>query len=102
MSWDPFHLNPSASIWAAVGGLIGRLLFFARSDRRRWSWALAWEVPIAIGMAFIGLAITQYLQLSGNVEFGVIIGISYVGPRVIDSIIDILLDWARRKAKNPS
>jgi hypothetical protein len=102
MSWDPFDVNPGVSIWAAIGGLIGRLLFFARSDRRRWSWGLIWELPIAIGMACIGLAITEHLNLTGNVGFGVIIGVSYVGPRVIDSIIDIALDWARRKAKNPS
>ena len=100
MAWDPMQVDPNASIWAAVGGLVGRLLFFARADRRRWSWALAWEVPIAIGMAFIGLGITEYLHLTGNVGFGVIIGVSYVGPRVIDSIIDIGLDWFRRKAKD--
>jgi hypothetical protein len=91
MAWDPMQVDPNASIWAAVGGFFGRLLFFARADNRRWSWALVWEIPIAIVMGMLGMAIADYLNLKGNVAFGVIIGVSYVGPRVIDSILDLVL-----------
>jgi hypothetical protein len=67
--------------WACWWALIGRSLYHAdlvRQGRRRfWSWTLAWELMIAIGMAAAGF----------------IAAISYLGPRTIAAV----QAWAERK-----
>ncbi len=102
MSWEPLQVDTTASIWAALGGLFGRLLFFARAGRRRWSWSLLWEIPIAIVMGILGMAVAEYLRLTGNVAFGAIIAVSYVGPRVIDSLLDLALQKLRQSRDSAS
>ncbi len=72
-------------------GLLGRLLFLARADRRRFGWGLLWEVPIAIGMGAIGKGLADWFGLPSFPETALIVSIAYVGPRFIDAVLDVVL-----------
>ncbi len=76
---------------AGLLGLIGRLLFLARADRRRFGWGLLWEIPIAIGMGAIGKGLAVWFGLTAFPETAVIISVAYVGPRFIDALLDVAL-----------
>ncbi len=76
-------------------GLLGRLLFLARVDRRRFGWGLLWEIPIAIGMGAIGKGVADWFNLSPFPEMAVIVCVAYVGPRFIDAAFDIAIEKIR-------
>lgn len=66
-------------------GLIGRLVYWAaHQDKHPVGWSLLWELPLALGMGYIGISISEYLHLSQNQTYGATICVSYVGPRIID------------------
>lgn len=89
-----------ASIQALIGAAgatltaaaIGRLIYHGsevRAGRRPvFGWHLIWELPTAVGMAFVGEAIGSYLDLSPTVTMGVVATLSYLGPRGARDIID--------------
>lgn len=68
-----------------VGALLGRAMWHAteaRKARRRFLGPeLMWELPIALGMAFIGDAVAVWLNASQPVSTGLIAAIAYLGPR---------------------
>ena len=73
------------AVTALLAAMIGRAMWHARlvnaGRRPLLSWALAWELLMAIGMAFAGDALGEYLGLSSNVRVGLIAVLSYLGPR---------------------
>jgi hypothetical protein len=73
------------AVTAALGG-VGRLVALARDNRRPWSWNLLWELPVACMMGLIGDGIGGYFDLHNSVHIAVIVGVSYLGPRVLDEI----------------
>ncbi|WP_234704458.1 phage holin family protein, partial [Sinorhizobium meliloti] len=42
---------------------------------------LLWEMPIAVGMAFIGEALASWLTLEQPMATGLIAALAYLGPR---------------------
>lgn len=72
----------SAALSSALG-LIGRLMYLSEERRQPFSWSLAWELPVAIGMGLIGRGIGEYLTLTGFMLFSISIACGYVGPRLI-------------------
>lgn len=78
---------------AAIGGaatallaaLMGRGMHHANEVRAKRrpivSWDLAWEVPLAVGMAMIGDSLGSYMGQSREVTVGLIAVLSYLGPR---------------------
>lgn len=81
-----------------VAAFVGRVMFHAgevRAKRRRiLSFDLAWEVPLAIGMALIGDALGDYLDLENTVRVGLIAVLSYLGPRGASAMFE---RWMTRK-----
>jgi hypothetical protein len=84
--------------WAVWWSLIGRSLYHANKvrlgHRRFWSWTLAWELMIAIGMGVVAGGAAEYLKLGGMAAAGFIAAVSYLGPRTIEAV----QSWAERKA----
>jgi len=81
--WQDVAANFAAT--AALGG-VGRLVALARDNRRPWSWSLLWEIPVAIMMGWIGDGVAEYFDLHNSVHIAIIVGVSYLGPRVLDEI----------------
>ncbi|RMC65603.1 hypothetical protein EBB04_19210 [Sinorhizobium meliloti] len=42
---------------------------------------LLWEIPIAVGMAFLGAALASWLALEQPMATGLIAALAYLGPR---------------------
>ncbi len=68
-----------------VGAMVGRAMWHtneARKGRRKFlGLELLWEVPVALGMAFIGEGIASYLNVGQPATTGLIAGLAYLGPR---------------------
>ncbi|MDW9780975.1 hypothetical protein CN204_17020 [Sinorhizobium meliloti] len=68
-----------------IGALVGRLMWHTnevRKMRRKFfGKELLWEMPIAVGMAFIGEALASRLALGQPMATGLIAALAYLGPR---------------------
>jgi hypothetical protein len=72
-------------------GVLGRAIHFVRHDARPMGFKLfLYEIPIALGFGIIGGGIAQWFQLQGLVQNSVMIVSGYIGPRLIDIIVDNL------------
>jgi hypothetical protein len=87
MSDDLGNLAANAAGAGALG-LLGRLLHLARADRRPFGWSLLWELPMAIGMGFLGKGVADYIGLTGFPSYALTIAVAYIGPRFIDLAIE--------------
>ena len=77
-----------------MGAAVGRIMFHIKEVRRGmrtfFSFELLMELPIALGMGFIASGIGEYLNMHGNAQLGLVIIVSYLGPRWIDYIADLI------------
>ncbi|MCA3245566.1 MAG: phage holin family protein [Azospirillum sp.] len=104
---DPFAWSAEAIAFVKgmavtfVASLLGRLMFHARAaqrgTRRFWSWHLAWELPVAVGMGLIGDALANWLQLDNGLRAGFIAAVAYLGPHAIDEVFVTARDAARNR-----
>lgn len=85
------------ALWGAAAATllaagIGRLIYHGhevRAGRRPlFGWHLVWEVPTAVGMAFVGESLGSYFDLSSTVTTGVVAVMSYLGPRGARDLIE--------------
>lgn len=78
--------------WAATGGagMLGRLMFHARQvqmgKRKPLTWALFWDLPIALGMGWIALGLASWLEVRHEVTISISLIVAYLGPYGIDSL----------------
>lgn len=78
--------------WAATGGagILGRLMFHARQVQmgkcKPLTWALLWDLPIALGMGWIALGIASWLEVRHEVTISIALIVAYLGPYGIDSL----------------
>ena len=77
------QIDLAAAITAALLGLLGRLMSMAQERRNPFSGALAWELPAAIGLGWLGRAIGEYVGLQGFELMSASIVVAYMGPRMI-------------------
>lgn len=82
---------------AMIGAVAGRLMWHVSEYRKRrrklLSVDLLWELPIAVGMGFIAEGISSYFQFNNEVTVGLIVGLSYLGPRGIEAIFEKWMSW---------
>lgn len=85
---------------SALAALIGRLMYHVqevRAKRRKFfSIELVWEMPTAIGMAFVAHGLSEWLDLGPSATTGMIATMSYLGPRAIDVVF---ARWSGRKTE---
>lgn len=74
--------------WTGGAGVIGRLMFHARQvqqgKRKAWSWALLFDLPIALGMGWGVYGFCVWASLGAEPTVSAAIAASYLGPFAID------------------
>lgn len=82
--------------WTGAAGLLGRIMFHANQvqagKRKPLSWALLWDIPIALAMGWIiyGVCIWQAVPLQLTVSAAILA--SYLGPYSVDRLFARLSD----------
>lgn len=91
--WREFLLS---GLVAVLCGCLGRLMFHARqvqAGRRHFlSWALLWELPVAIATGVIGKGVAEYLGLNGWQDTAAIVTIAYLGPGFVEAVVWKVVD----------
>lgn len=78
-------------LMAVLFGILGRAIYFVRHDTRPLGLKLfLYEIPIAVGFGIMGGGIAQWLNLTGMVQSSVMIASGYIGPRIVDILVDNL------------
>ncbi len=72
---------------AASAGIVGRLVALSRRPDRRLGWNLLWELPAAIGLGMLGLAVGEHFRLGPWETNAAGFVIAYVGPPAIDQAL---------------
>lgn len=81
---------------AAGAGIVGRLVALSRRSDRRLGWNLLWELPAAIGLGMLGLAVGEHFHLGPWETNASGFVIAYLGPPAIDEIVR---RWVPRAGK---
>ena len=93
--WDWSNFTPW--VWIGGAGMIGRLMYHAKQvqagKRKPLSWALFWDVPIALGMGWIALGLGTWLHVAWEVTVSLALIIAYLGPYGLDTIVAKWADW---------
>lgn len=89
---DQLHTFLGGAATALIAAASGRIMYHAdevRAGRRvAFGWFLAWEVPTAVGMALMGDAASEWLDLSRSMSVGVIAVLAYLGPRGAGALLE--------------
>lgn len=94
-NYDP----DSYTQWLFTGGagLLGRLMFHAKlvqtGQRKPFSWVLVWDIPIALGMGWISLGLSRWLDVAWEMTISISLIVAYLGPYGIDTIFLKWSDW---------
>lgn len=77
-----------AYIWTGGAGMLGRLMFHAREvqrgRRKPLTWALLFDVPIALAMGWSAYGVCVWLGLEMEPTLTAAILSSYLGPYTVD------------------
>lgn len=85
---------------AVMFGIIGRAIHFVRHDQRPLGLKLfLYEIPIAVGFGIMGGGIAQWLEIKGMTQSAVMIASGYIGPRIVDILIDNFPAYISSKIK---
>ena len=83
--------------WAGGAGVLGRMMFHARQvqrgKRKPWSWALLFDMPIALGMGWGVYGLCVWADLAPEPTVSAAIAASDLGPYSID----LVFAWIGRK-----
>lgn len=75
-------------VWTGGAGVIGRLMYHARQvqqgKRKPLSWALLFDLPIALAMGWIIYGLCVWLRLEPQPTISAAIAASYLGPYSVD------------------
>lgn|SRR5215217_3519437 len=80
--------------WAFVAGagMLGRLMNHAKlvqtGKRKPLSWALLWDLPIALGSGWVAYGIAVYFKVAWEPTLSLAIVASYLGPYFIDTLFE--------------
>lgn len=85
---------------AVMFGVIGRAIHFVRHHNRPLGFKLfLYEIPIAVGFGIMGGGIAQWLEIIGMAQSATMIASGYIGPRVVDILVDNLPAYISAKIK---
>lgn len=92
------HSLLGGAVTSLIAAATGRAMYHAGEVRARrrpiLSWDLAWEMPLAVGMALIGDGLSAYWHLDEPVGVALIAILSYLGPRGAGAFLE---RWFNRK-----
>lgn len=72
-----------AALVASLLGLLGRMMSMVQEKRSPFSRSLLWELPLAIGLGWVGRGVGELAGLQGFALMSSSIVLAYLGPRVI-------------------
>lgn len=104
MSTDwPAVSDAAPYVWTGGAGVIGRLMFHARQvqqgKRKPLTWALVFDLPIALCMAWIAYGLCVWLRLAPQPTISLCAAASYLGPYAIDRLFTLWADLMDAPAK---
>lgn len=77
-------------VWTGGAGLLGRLMYHSRQvqagKRKPWSWALVFDLPVALGMGWMVYGLCVWLNLTMEPSISAAIAASYLGPYSVDRL----------------
>lgn len=83
--------------WTGGAAFLGRLMFHARQvqmgKRKPLTWALLWDLPIALAMGWIVYGFCVWFDLMPQMIISASIIASYLGPYSVDRVFV----WAGKK-----
>lgn len=83
-----------------ISAFIGRAMWHVMEVRKRnrkfFGQELIWEIPVAVGMAFIGEGVSAYFEVNDNVRVAVVATLAYLGPRGFETIFQA---WVNSRLK---
>lgn len=83
-------------LWTGGAGIMGRLMYHARQvqsgKRKPFSWALMFDLPIALAMGWLIYGLCVWLDLGPEPTISMSIGGGYLGPWVVDRIFALMAD----------
>ncbi|WP_444668420.1 phage holin family protein [Cereibacter changlensis] len=92
---DTLNALWGGALTTLIAALMGRLMYHSgevKARRRRFfGREILWELPVAVGMAIIGEALSRYLGLESPVSTGLVAALAYLGPRGAEAMIERLL-----------
>lgn len=98
------HIN-DAYAWTGGAGIMGRLMFHARmvqqGRRKPLSWALLFDLPIALGMGWVAYGLCVWAGLASEPTISVAIAASYLGPYSVDRLFGALAEKYFGKSEFP-
>lgn len=98
---DALNATFGGAVVSLVAAAVGRLMYHTgevKAKRRKlFGRELIWEVPVAVGMAFVGEGVAAYLQLDDTARTATIAVLAYLGPRGAEALLSRLLSGARSK-----
>lgn len=77
--------------WAVIGRLLHHTRMVQLGRRPFFGRALLLELPVALGLGFVADGLAAWLSLTGRPAVALIVSVSYLGPRVISSVFDLLV-----------
>lgn len=93
--------DPESWLWAGGGGILGRLMYRAKqaqsTEPPKLSWSVLLDLPIAIGMGFVGYGLSAWWSMSGPSQVIPIIACGYLGLYTIDQVFVRLLSRTKFK-----
>ena len=85
--------------------MLGRLMFHARQvqmgRRKPFTWALFWDIPIALGMGWIALGLASWLGVRNEVMVSIALVVAYLGPYGMDTLFAKWSDYKFGKKEKP-
>ena len=104
MAETGFTGNIMPWFFTGAAGMLGRLMFHAKLAQtgqvKPLSWALFWDIPIALGTGWIALGLCSWLNLGWNPTISIAIMTGYLGPYGIDTIFSRWADMKFGKVQN--
>lgn len=95
--WTGMH-EAAPYAWTGGASVVGRLMFHARQvqqgKRKPLTWALIWDLPIALAMGWLIYGVCVWLKLAPEPTISAAIAASYLGPYSVDRLF---LRWADRQ-----
>ena len=81
-------------VWTGGAGVMGRLMFHARQvqqgKRKPVTWALLFDLPIALAMGWIVYGLCVWFQMEPQPTISAAIAASYLGPYSVDRFFAVL------------
>ena len=102
--WPSMQDAAQPYAWTGAAALLGRLMHHARrvqaGHRKPVSWALLWDLPIALGMGWIIHGVCVWGGSSAEMTVSAAIAAAYLGPWTVDRIFALLAEKYLGKSKD--